>query len=58
MVEDFIWTYTEHNGDVLVAAHRLDMKASSLARTLYRAKKRGYDITFLDTSQRGRKRKA
>ena len=58
MVEDFIWTYPEHNGNVVVAAHRLDMKPQSLARTLYRAKKRGYDIKFLDNSQRSRKRKA
>ena len=58
MVEDFMWTYPEHNGDVLVAAHRLDMKPKSLARTLYRAKKRGIEIKFFDSSQRGRKKKA
>ena len=51
-VEDFKWTFADHGGDVLVAAQRLGMKPDTLARALYRAKQRGQDIVFYDSSQR------
>lgn len=51
-VEDFKWTFADHNGDVSVAADRLGMKPDTLARALYRAKKRGQEIVFYDNSQR------
>jgi hypothetical protein len=51
-VEDFKWTFADHNGDVRVAADRLGMKPDTLARALYRAKQRGQDVVFYDTTQR------
>lgn len=55
VVEDFLWTYDEHQGDLNIASQRLNMKPASLARSLYRAKKRGHKVQFCDTTQRGRK---
>ena len=55
VVEDFLWTYNEHEGDLKIAADRLRMKPSTLARSLYRAKKRGFDLEFFDNTRRGLK---
>jgi hypothetical protein len=55
VLDDFLWTWDEHRGDVLLAAMRVDMKPESLSRALYRAKRRGYSVEFRDTSKRIKK---
>lgn len=55
VLDDFLWTWDAHRGDVLLAAMRINMKPESLSRALYRAKRRGYYFEFQDTSQRIKK---
>lgn len=48
VIEDFQHTYTEHGGDVALAAQRLGLSRDAMSRALYRARANGLDITFTD----------
>jgi hypothetical protein len=57
VLEDFSWTFEHHQGDLLVAAQRMGMKSTTLAKALYRAKRKGHDVQFFDNSGRTRNRR-
>lgn len=56
-VEEFQWTFVDHRGDVLVASERLGLAPRTLAKALYRAKKRGIDVSFYDNTGRLRSKR-
>lgn len=51
LLEDYLDTWDEHLGDVVAAAGRLAVKPQALARALYRARARGVDVRFTDTTK-------
>jgi len=48
---EFIHTWPRHEGQITRAAHIFDMKPASLARSLYRARKDGIEVHFIDDSK-------
>ena len=50
VVSEFQHTYTRHGGRVSIAAPILGMRNEALARALFRARKNGYDVRFIDDS--------
>ena len=52
VLDDFQWTYAEHDGFVSVAADRLGMSMSALSRALYRANSAGAGVIFHDDTYR------
>ena len=48
LVNEFMWTWTRHNGKVTVAARIFGMSPASFVQRLKRARKSGVEVTFND----------
>ena len=56
LVNEFMWTWTRHNGKVSVAARIFDMEPASFVQRLLRARKSGVEVSFYnDTNPAGAK---
>jgi hypothetical protein len=47
-VNEFVWTWTRHEGKVTVASRIFDMNPAAFAQRLHRARKAGVDVAFTD----------